>query len=48
MPTPTDPPAAPSPRRHNFRLLVAVNLAVIVLAAGAAITLLILALERGI
>jgi RNA polymerase sigma-B factor len=43
-----DPSSVPSHRRHSFRLLLAVNLAVIILAAAAAITLLVLALQRGI
>jgi RNA polymerase sigma-B factor len=47
-PMPTDPASTPPVRRHNFRLLVAVNVVVIVLAAAAAITLLVLALQRGI
>jgi RNA polymerase sigma-B factor len=41
-------PVAPAARRRRFRVLLAANLAVVILAAGAAITLLILALERGI
>jgi RNA polymerase sigma-B factor len=41
-------PAAPAQHRHNFRLLFAVNLTVIVLAAAAAITLLVIALQRGV
>jgi predicted HicB family RNase H-like nuclease len=55
LPAPTaDAPAAPAApttpagRRRSLRVLLAVNVAVIVLAAAAAITLLVLALHRGI
>jgi RNA polymerase sigma-B factor len=40
--------AVPDGPKRRFRMLLAANLAVVILAAAAAITLLILALERGI
>lgn len=48
-PTPGGTPDATRPRRkRSFRVLLAANLAVIILAAAAAIALLVIALERGI
>ncbi len=45
---PNQPPAAAQGPRSNFRVLLAANVLVMVLAAAAAVALLVLALERGV